>query len=156
MVALVVPWNTSRLFFAIKLLPPMTHNPTHVDTTRLPSAMLLEEHRRRNARDFAAYQKVVEFAHDNNHDELLVREILSLLGLEHYLRKIRLTVTSVYEYNPNFEEDYYVENEVTTIEKALEVDLRDLVNGLVDADMLSKELPKVSFDMKIIEVDDDE
>jgi hypothetical protein len=118
--------------------------------------MLLEEQRRRNARDFAAYQKVVEFAHDNNHDELLVREILSLLGLEHYLRKIRLTVTSVYEYNPNFEEDYYVENEVTTIEKALEVDLRDLVNGLVDADMLSKELPKVSFDMKIIEVDDDE
>lgn len=71
------------------------------------------------------------------------------------MKKIRVTETRTVDYVPNFEEEFYQENDVETLEEAIKADLESLRKGDVDLDGLAKELATMSFSMEIVEVDDD-
>jgi len=66
-------------------------------------------------------------------------------------KAIRVTVTSVYEYMPNLEENEYLDKGITTIAEALELDRRDCAAGKISADELSFNLPKTTAVWEIVE-----
>lgn len=72
------------------------------------------------------------------------------------MRKIKVVEIRTTYYVPDFEEDYYQEHSVKTLEEALAVDLADLKDGSVEMSNLGTELPEIEYHLSIVEVPDDE
>lgn len=64
---------------------------------------------------------------------------------------IRVTVTSVYEYTPNLEDNEYLEKQVSSVEDALELDRTDYGRKFLTLDELCYNEPKVTTVWEIVE-----
>ena len=67
------------------------------------------------------------------------------------MERIRVTVSTVYEYKPDLDEDFYVSNDVTTIQAAAELDLEELRQSKVSIDELGDVAVSVGYHMEIFD-----
>ncbi len=56
------------------------------------------------------------------------------------IEKIRVVQTSVYEYIPNYDEDFYIQLNVTTLDAALKVDMESVNKGETSIDEIAEEI----------------
>lgn len=63
---------------------------------------------------------------------------------------IRITRTSIYEYAPNFDDEFYKEHNVTTLEQAILIDQNGVKDGEVGLEELSTSDPTITDIWEIV------
>lgn len=67
------------------------------------------------------------------------------------MRRIRVKRTTVIEYIPDLASDVYFAEGADTLEKAMEIDSRDVSAGKIGFDELAEDLPYVSYLWEIVD-----
>ena len=67
------------------------------------------------------------------------------------MKRIKVTATHIIDYIPDLASDVYFSEEADTIEKAMEIDSRDVLAGKIGLDELCDSLPYVSYKWEVID-----
>lgn len=63
--------------------------------------------------------------------------------------KIRVVQTTVYEYVPDYDDDFYLQSNITTLDGAMKVDIESLKKGETSIDEIAEEI-STTFKWEII------
>lgn len=70
------------------------------------------------------------------------------------VKKLKVTATFVGYYQPDLKNDYYTENEVTSLDEAIQIDFKDLKEGNITIyDLCSDDLRSSTYKIEVVDED---
>jgi hypothetical protein len=67
------------------------------------------------------------------------------------LEYIQVTKTEVWRYEPDYDSEFYTENNVDNIKACMDIDKRDVESGAITIDEIGDDPPTVTYEWRIID-----